>query len=226
MQLTILGSSAGGPFQGRNYTAQILKIENETYLIDCGEATQHQLYHHRVRYDGMNQIFISHLHGDHVFGLMGIITSFCLKKRTASLTIYGPAVLDELITTTSRISGVIYPYPLIIKEIDTTVHHLVFESKHTEVWTIPLEHRTLCTGWLFREKPRLAKIIPEKITEYQIPFQVIPDIKAGADFELPDGRIVPHTELTLPLYVPRSYAFCSDTAPSAAVTAVVKGVNL
>jgi ribonuclease Z len=226
MQLIVLGSGAGGPFQGRNYTAQVLKSGPETFIIDCGEGTQHQLYHHRVKYDGVAQIFISHLHGDHVYGLMGLVTSFCLKRRTDPLTIYGPAGLRELVETVSRISGVWYPYELSVVEVDTTVHAKIFESKHTEVWTIPLQHRTLCTGWLFKEKPRAANILPEKIEEYQIPFKAIPAIKNGGDFTLPDGTVVPHEELTIPAKVPRSFAFCSDTAPSDEVVRCVTGVSV
>ena len=225
MQLTILGSSAGGPFQGRNYTAQILKIENETYLIDCGEGTQHQLYHHRVRYDGINQIFISHLHGDHVFGLMGIITSFCLKKRTDTLTIYGPEGLRELIETMSRVSRVYYPYPLEIHELDTTVHQLVFETRCTEVWSIPLHHRVPCMGWHFREKTRPANINSKMIEAYNIHFTDIKKIKAGGDYTLPDGSVIPNSELTIPPKTPASYAFCSDTTPFEPVIEIIQGVT-
>lgn len=225
MQLIVLGSGAGGPFQGRNYTAQLLKVENQVFLIDCGEGTQHQLYWHRVRFDHVQQIFISHMHGDHVFGLMGLLTSFCLKKRTLPLTVYGPAGLAELVETTARVAGVKFPYELSVQEVDTTVVAKVYESDNVEVSTIPLDHRTLCTGWLFREKPRPDNMRPEKIEEYAIPYQQIPAIKSGGGFTLPDGRIIPHEELTIPAETPKSFAFCSDTAPSEVVIAAVKGVN-
>jgi ribonuclease Z len=226
MQLTVLGTGSGGPFQGRNFTAQILKIEGETYLIDCGEGTQHQLYHHRVRYDGLNQIFISHLHGDHVFGLMGLLTSFSMKKRTQTLTIFAPEGLRELIETTSRVAGVYYSYPLEVVVVDTTVHQKVFESNRTEVWSIPLNHRTLCSGWLFREKTRQPNMRAEMIEAHQIPFSEIKAIKAGGDFAKPDGTVVPHHELTTPPPTPRSFAFCSDTAFSPTVVECVHGVGL
>ncbi len=226
MQLTVLGSGAGGPFQGRNYTAQILKNGSETYLMDCGEGTQQQLYHHKVRYDGIQQIFISHLHGDHIFGLMGLLTSFCLKKRTDALTLFGPEGLEEMIVTTSRLAGVRYPYPLLFEAVDTTVHQKVFESKLLEVWTVPLEHRTLCAGWLFREHPRQPNILADMIEAHEIPYTAIRDIKAGGDFTKPDGTVVPHHELTTPPPKPRSFAFCSDTKMSETVIECVKGVDV
>ena len=226
MQVIILGSAAGGPFQGRNYTAQLLKSANEVYLIDCGEGTQHQLFRSKTRYFGINQIFISHLHGDHVFGLMGLLTSFCLKGRTDRMEIFGPEGLRELIETTARITGVRFPYEVVVHEVDTTVSAQVFESKSVEVWTIPLNHRTLCTGWLFKQKSRLPKMRIDKIEEYQIPHLQIKAIKEGADLHLSDGTVVPHSELTTLPPNPVSYAFCSDTAPSADVVAAVKDVTV
>ena len=225
MQLTVLGSGAGGPFQGRNYTAQLLKVDNHLFLIDCGEGTQHQLFRYRIRYDHVRQIFISHLHGDHVFGLIGLLTSFCMKKRVLPLAIYGPTGLTELVETTARLSGVIFPYTITIYEVDTTLSEMVFENERVEVSSIPLSHRTLCCGWLFREKPRLANIIPEKIVEFNIPYQAIADIKAGGDFILPNGNIIRYDQLTTPPPAPLSFAFCSDTAPSDVVIATVKGVS-
>jgi len=226
MQVTILGNSSGGPFQGRNFTSQLVTLENEAYLVDCGEGTQHQLFRFRVRFDHIRQIFISHLHGDHVFGLMGILTSFCLKKRTAPLALYGMPGLRELVETTSAVCGIHYPYQLDIHEVDAEQHALIFESPKLEVWSIPLMHRGPCSGWLFREKQRPRNIRPEKITEFAIPFQVIPGIKAGEDFVLPDGRRIPNAELTLDPPKPRTYAFCSDTKPSDRVAEIVKGVDL
>ena len=226
MELTILGAGSGGPFQGRNYTSQVLRVDNQVFIIDCGEGMQHQLYRFKVRYDSVQQIFISHLHGDHVFGLMGLLTSFCLKKRTATLTIFGPKGLQELIETTSRLAGVRYPYTVLFEEVDTTVSKVVFENTKVSVATIPLNHRgALCTGWLFREKVKPANILAEKIAEYHIPYQAIKDIKAGGDFQLPDGSVVPHHELTTPPKAPVSYAFCSDTAPSVTVIDIVYNVT-
>jgi ribonuclease Z len=226
MQLTTLGTGAGGPFQGRNYTAQVLQVENHYFLIDSGEGTQHQLYRFRVPCDRFQQMFISHLHGDHVFGLIGLLTSYCLKQRTKKLEIFSPPGLRELIEHTARICGIVFPYPIACTEVDTSISQIVFENKHVEVSTIPLNHRTACSGWLFREKSRPRNIRKEKIVEFDIPVQLIPGIKAGADLNLSDGRLIPNEALTLPPRPPRSFAFCSDTAPSEIVREVVAGVDL
>lgn len=226
MQVTFLGTSAGGPFQGRHYTAQILQVENQLFLIDCGEGTQMQLYRYRVKYDRINHIFISHLHGDHVYGLVGLLTSWCLKRRTARLHLFSPPGLRELVETTARVCRVEFPYALEFHEVDASVSEKVFENQQVEVWTVPLNHRIETAGWLFREKEKLRNIRPEKIEEYGIPYSLIPGIKAGGDFVLPDGRAVPNAELTLAPPKPRSYAFCSDTAPSDVAAEAVSGVDV
>lgn len=226
MQVTILGTGSGGPFHGRNYTAQVLQVENHYFLIDCGEGTQQQLYNCRVPYDRFQQIFISHLHGDHVFGLIGLLTSYCLKKRTAKLELYAPPGLKELIEHTARLSGVVFPYELVFHEVDASVSKVVFENKHVEVYTIPLLHRCHCSGWLFREKEKPRNIRKEKIDEYEIAIPEIKKIKSGEDLRLADGRVIPNVELTLSPPTPRAYAFCSDTAPSNRVVDVVQKVDL
>jgi len=226
MRLTILGNSSGGPFHGRHYTSQALQIGNQVFLIDCGEGTQMQLFRYRVKFDSCRHIFISHLHGDHVFGLMGLITNWCLKKRGATLHLYSPPGLQELVETTIRLCGVRMTYPLEFHEADTSASVKIFENQQVEVWTIPLHHRSPTSGWLFRKKSGLLNIRPEKIREYDIHFSQIPAIKAGADFALPDGRSIPNADLTLSPTPPCSYAFCSDTAPSDAVAETVRGVDL
>lgn len=226
MQLTILGNGAGGPFQGRNYTAQVLQVENHFFLIDCGEGTQHQLFRYLVPYDRFQQIFISHLHGDHVFGLFGLLTSYCLKQREKKLEIFSPPGLRELIERIAHTFGFAFPFPLEFTEVDASVSETVYENKYLEVRTIPLNHRIACCGWLFREKQKPRNIRKDKIAEFDIPFQLIPGIKAGADLNLPDGRLIPNEALTLPPRPPRSFAFCSDTAPSARIIETVTGVDL
>lgn len=226
MQLTILGNSSGGPFHGRHYTAQVLQVENHTFLIDCGEGTQMQIFKYRVKVDACKQLFISHLHGDHVFGLMGLITNWSHRKRSEPLQIFSPPGLRELIETSIRVCGVRLSYDIEFQEVDATVSAKVYENAKVEVWTIPLHHRSPTTGWLFREKTKPRNIRPEKIEQYGIPFPQIPGIKAGDDFELPDGRVIPNAELTLDPPKPVSYAFCSDTAFSETVIEVVHGVDL
>jgi ribonuclease Z len=226
MQLTILGNSSGGPFHGRHYTAQVLQVENQTFLIDCGEGTQMQIFRYRIKTDRCNHVFISHLHGDHVFGLIGMITNWSHKKRSERLHVFSPPGLQELIETTIRVCGIRLSYEIEFHAVDTTVSAKIFETERLEVWTVPLHHRGPTTGWLFREKTRPRHIRPEKIEEYGIPFSAIPDIKAGGDFELPDGRSVPNAELTVDPSPPVSYAFCSDTAFSEALIDLVRGVDL
>lgn len=226
MYLTVLGNGAGGPFHGRHYTAQVLQVDNQYFLIDCGEGTQMQIFKYRVKADRFQHIFISHLHGDHVFGLIGLLTSWCLKRRTEKLHIYSPPGVYELVTTTARVCGITFPYPIEFIEVDASAHQMVFENSKVEVWTIPLNHRSPTSGWLFREKQRPLNILKAKIEEYDIHYRHIPGIKAGDDFVLPNGDIVPNAELTSPAAAPRSYAFCSDTAPSDAVVEAVKGVDL
>jgi len=226
MFLTVLGNGAGGPFHGRHYTAQVLQVDNQFFLIDCGEGTQMQIFKYGVKADRLRHIFISHLHGDHVFGLIGLLTSWCLKKRTETLHIYAPPGVQELVDTTARICGIKFPYSIEFVEVDAAVHQKIFENSKVEVWTIPLNHRAPTSGWLFREKQRPPNILKSKIDEYDIHYRFIPGIKAGDDFVLPNGDIIPNAELTSPADAPRSYAFCSDTAPSDAVVEAVRGVDL
>jgi ribonuclease Z len=228
MKVLILGNAAGGPFHGRHYTAQLLQAGNHYFLLDCGEGTQMQIFHHRAKADRCNHIFISHLHGDHVFGLMGLITNWCLKKRTEPLRIFSPPGLQELLETTIRICGVRLCYSIEFQEVDAFQSLKVFENKEVEVWSIPLNHRTPTSGWLFREKPKPLNIRPEALQQYGITedFTSIKAIKAGADLVLADGSRVPNEHLTLPPAPLRAYAFCSDTAPSDVVVDAVKEVDL
>jgi ribonuclease Z len=185
-----------------------------------------QFFHHKVKYDRINHIFISHLHGDHVYGLIGLLTGWSLKRRTEKLHIFSPPGLQELAETTARLCRVEFSYPLEFREVDASVSAKVFENQKVEVWTIPLNHRIETAGWLFREKVKPRHIRPEKIEEYAIPFSLIHGIKAGDDLMLPDGRRIPNAELTLDPPKPRTYAFCSDTAYSEAVAEAVRGVDL
>lgn len=185
-----------------------------------------QIFKYRIKVDACKQIFISHLHGDHVFGLIGLITNWSHRKRSEPLHIFSPPGLQELIETTIRVCGIRLSYVIEFQEVDATISAKVFETPKLEVWTIPLHHRSPTSGWLFREKPKPRNIRPEKIEEYSIPFVAIPAIKAGGDFELPDGSRVPNAELTLDPPSPVSYAFCSDTAFSEPVAEIVRGVDL
>lgn len=226
MVLTILGNSSGGPFHGRHYTAQVLQVDNQVFLIDCGEGTQMQIFKYRLKVDACKQIFISHLHGDHIFGLLGLITNWSHKRRSEDLHIFSPPGLKELIETAIRVCGARLSYAIEFHEVEATVSAKVFETEKVEVWTIPMHHRGPTTGWLFREKPRPRHMRAEKIEEYNIPFSAIPDIKSGEDLELPDGRRIPNIELTLDPPRPVSYAFCSDTAFHEPLVEHIQSVDL
>ncbi len=227
MKVTILGNSSGGPFHGRHYTSQFVQCGQHCFLVDCGEGAQMQVFKYKIKVDRCNQLFISHLHGDHVFGLVGLITNWSLRRRIDPLQIFSPPGLRELIDTTIRVCGVRLSYPIEFHEVDASVSAKVFENNALEVWTIPLNHRGATTGWLFREKPKPRNIHREKLQEFGIAddYDQIKAIKAGADLLLPDGRRIPNEELTTESF-PLSYAFCSDTAPSETVAAVVQGVDL
>jgi len=155
-----------------------------------------------------------------------MITNWSHKKRSERLHVFSPPGLQELIKTTIRVCGIRLSYEIEFHVVDTTISSKVFETETVEVWTIPLKHRGPTTGWLFREKPKPRHIRPDKLEEYNIPFQAIPDIKAGGDFELPDDRQVPNAELTINPSPPVSYAFCSDTAFSETLIELLRGVDL
>jgi len=225
-ELTLLGTNAALPTVGRSPSAQVLQIQHHYYLIDCGEGTQVRLLEYKVRHSRIRQVFISHLHGDHFFGLIGLLTSWQLSGRRAALDIYSPEGLERMIRIQLEAGAGRLSYPLCFHVLDTEQHALIFEDQLTEVYSLPLQHRIPTTGFLFREKPRPANIRPEKIEEYDIPVSKIPEIKAGADLVLPDGRRVPHQELTRPAPPPRAYAYCSDTRYTESLVPLLEGVNL
>ena len=226
-ELTVLGTSSALPAFNRFPSAQLLRLESRSYLIDCGEGTQLRLFQYARRIGKINQIFISHLHGDHYYGLMGVLSSLSLLGRKTALTVLGPEGLKEIFDTNLRYSGG-HPlsYPVHFQVIDPTRYQKVFEDTQVEVFSLPLDHRIPAAGFLFREKQRPRNMISEKILEYQIPYQQIPAIKAGADFIMEDGRPVPNEELTLPPPEPRSFAYCSDTSFKADLIPLLSGVDL
>jgi ribonuclease Z len=223
---TSLGVSAAQPAYGRHLAAHVLCIEPELFLIDCGEGTQFQFNAFGVKRHRIRHIFISHLHGDHFFGLIGLLTSMGMNDRKEPLAIHAPAGLEEMIGLQLRLTGSVLPfevsyYPLTFNGLDC-----ILETDRLEVFSFPLDHRTPACGFLFREKPLPLNIIPEKIAEYGLAFEQIREVKNGLGLKLPGGQIVPNQELTLPPYKPRSFAYCSDTAYSEAIVPFIKGVDL
>lgn len=195
-------------------------------MIDCGEGAQMQLRRSRLKFSRLNHIFISHLHGDHCFGLMGLISTFGLLGRTAKLHIYAPAPLDQLLQPQLDYYCAGMDYQVEVHTIDTTRFAPVYEDRSVTVYTLPLRHRIACCGFLFREKPTLPHIIREKIDFYQVPEYAINQIKNGADWTTPDGKVIPNRYFTRPSEPARSYAYCSDTCYLPELQEHLKNVDL
>ncbi|GJM36371.1 MAG: ribonuclease Z [Saprospiraceae bacterium] len=225
-EVTLLGINSALPAYGRHPSAQVLQIQEQYYLIDCGEGTQMRMNDFDIRRGKIRQIFISHLHGDHIYGLIGLLTSYALMGRTDSLDIFSPEGLQEIIEVQLRHGGGGFPFPIKFHKLDTEVHQLIFSDKRVEVFSIPLIHRIPTCGFLFKEKQRPRNIIPEQIEKFNIPFSLIPGIKDGKDLALPNGAIVPNAELTLPPLEPRAYAYCSDTRYTETILPYINGVDL
>lgn len=227
MKLTILGNAAGGSYQGRHYSSQFLEYGKYRFLIDCGEGTQMQLFDLGVKnYATLDAIFISHLHGDHVFGLIGLLNSFSMMGRRKKLELFAPAGVEALIEVHQKVCDSYIAFPLQIHEIDTNTHQLIYELKELEVWSIPLKHRVPASGYFFKEKVKPLNIIASKIAEYGMDYTTIRAVKGGADLELPSGQRIPNAELTRDPKPVVSYAYCSDTMPLDSVAAQVGGATI
>jgi ribonuclease Z len=210
--LAILGSNGAVPAFGRHPSSQILNYNSHLYMVDCGETAQFNLTKYGIKRGKLDHIFISHLHGDHFYGLMGLLTSFNLNWRDHDLHVFGPPGLKEIIDLHFKHSQTILKYQLVFHPTQADKPEVIYKDSFLSVETIPLKHRIPTTGFLFREHNHLLNIRPEKIKEYNIPFSVISGIKQGHDFTLENGTIISNEELTLPPGKPRSYAYCSDTA--------------
>ena len=226
MKLTILGCYAATPRTFTNPTSQVLEIQNHLFLIDCGEGTQVQLRKNRIKFSRIKHIFISHLHGDHFFGLPGLISTFMLLGREAELHIHGPKGIKEAITLLLKLGDSWTNYPLIFHELQERGSVLVLEDEKVEVHTIPLDHRIYTNGFLFKEKqsPRTLDIGVAK--RHGISMEQFTAIKKGADGISAKGEIVANQKLTLPPPRSRSYAFCSDTVYKQDIVPIIQGVDL
>ncbi|MDN5217429.1 ribonuclease Z [Fulvivirgaceae bacterium BMA12] len=225
-ELKILGANSAKPAYNRNQTSQLLTVQNELFLIDCGEGTQLQLGHYKTKISRIRHIFISHLHGDHFFGLIGLISTMHLQRRTTDLNLYGPPGLGEIITMQLKVSGTVLSYPLHFNEINPQKPSCVFENDKITIQTIPLIHRIPCVGFLFREKPKPHRIIKEKIQkEFSLLDMVA--LKNGEDIKGENGDIIyKNGDFTLPPKKSRSYAYCSDTRYHEGIVDQIKGVDL
>ena len=224
--LFILGSSSALPTSNRFPTAQVLNVQERFFLIDCGEGTQMQLRKMKFRLGCLNHVFISHLHGDHVFGLFGLLSSFGLMGREQDLHLYGPPELEHVVLQHISLFDIHLPYEVIFHPLECNKSNVIFEDKIVTVRHFPLVHRVPTCGYLFREKERVRNFIPGVIEKYKIPVTQRKGIQLGEDFIMEDGTLITNDRLTLPGPAPRSYAFCSDTGYDRRIIPFIQGVDL
>jgi ribonuclease Z len=210
--VTVLGSSSALPTSTRFPTAQVLNVHERFFLIDCGEGTQIQLRRNGINMSKINHIFISHLHGDHVFGLFGLLSSYNLLGRKSDLHIYAHKNLNDTIEHYKKYFGVDLSYEIIFHSLHSSRSEIIFADKHMTVQTIPLRHSLPVTGFIFRERQKKLNIRKEAIEKFKLGVRDIRRIKDGHDFITPDGINISNVDLTYPPFRPRSYAFCTDTA--------------
>ena len=225
-ELHILGCGSALPTTRHFATSQVLNVRDKLFMIDCGEGCQMQFRRSRLKFSRLNHIFISHLHGDHCFGLLGLISSFGLLGRTADLHIYSPAGLEELLQPMLKFFCDNLPYKVFFHAFETKRPTLIYEDRSLTVTTIPLKHRIACCGFLFAEQPTLNHIIRDMVDFYEIPLYELNRIKSGEDYVTADGTVVPNARLTIPADPPRKYAYCSDTIYRESVIEQIKEVNL
>ena len=225
MTLTILGCYSATPKTFNNPTSQLLDVRGHLFLIDCAEGTQVALRKSKVKFARVKHIFISHLHGDHFYGLIGLISTFTLLGREADLHIYGPKGIKEIITLQLKLGKAWTNYNLIFHELDSKTPQLLFEDEKLEVHTIPLDHRVYTNGFLFREKPGERKLNLEAAVAAKIDNSYFRKLKSGADVVNLKGVLIPNESVTLPPEPPRSYAFCSDTAYYPEIIPQIQGIT-
>lgn len=225
-ELNILGCGSAKPTTRHQPTSQILNVRGKFFMIDCGEGVQTQMQKMGLSMMNIGHIFISHNHGDHVFGLPGLIGTMDLLGRTSELHVHGPLQVGDFIDYLLKTFYTDIGYNVIFHPVDVHQHTLVYEDRSITVHSIPLQHRLPTSGYLFREKPGLPHIRREMIDAFNIPICQINNIKAGASWTTEDGTIIPHERLTTPANPPRSYAYCSDTVYLPHLKDVLNGVTL
>lgn len=222
----ILGCGSALPTTRHFATTQVVNLRDKLFMIDCGEGAQLQLRKSRLKFSRLNHIFISHLHGDHCFGLLGLISTFGLLGRTAELHIHSPKGLEALFAPMLSFFCNTLTYKVIFHEFETKTPSLIYEDRSMTVTTIPLKHRIPCCGFLFEEKPRPKHILRDMIDFYQVPVYELNRIKNGADYVTPEGQTIENSRLTRPSNPPRKYAYCSDTIYHPSIIPQITGVDL
>lgn len=224
--LNILGCGSALPTTRHLATSQVVDLRDKLYMIDCGEGTQVQMRHMRIKFSRLNHIFISHLHGDHCFGLPGLISTLGMLGRTGELVIHAPKEIENYMRPVLDTFCKGMPYEVRFNPVDTRSHSLIMEDRSLSVYSIPLKHRIPTCGFLFAEKPKEAHIIREMTDFYQVPVRCMKDIKLGEDYVTPEGEVIPNSRLTRPAAPPKRYAYCSDTAYNPSVIPIIEGVDL
>lgn len=225
-EITILGSRAAQPTVEHYQTAQVLNVHEQLYLLDCGEGAQRQIMRYGVHPMQINNVFLSHLHGDHCYGLFPMISTMGLQGRRTPLHIYAPAPIEAIVENHFKYFDAEIGYDVVCHTIDTTKHQLIYENKVLEVWSVPLRHRVACAGFLFREKQPPLNVRKSALDRYGLSIAQIVAAKQGEDITLEDGTTIANEEITYRPYEPRSYAYLSDTAYSAKAARLVKGCDV
>lgn len=226
LSVTVLGCNSAKPAYGRHPSAQVLNINERLYLIDCGEGTQVRMEQYKIRRGKINHIFITHLHGDHFLGLLGLLDTYDLSGRTDPMHLFGPPDLIRLIDMHKEISTSSFGFPLIFHPLYADKLRTIWKDDQITVQSFPLIHRVACTGFVFRAKAKDRKMRPEKIAAYNIPYPQIRAIKKGADFVTESGSTIPNSDLTADPLPPSSYAYCSDTAFTKSIIPYVHQVDI
>ena len=223
--LKILGCGSALPVGTRLPSAQLLEDNGRYFLIDCGEGTQLKIRENKISFNRITHIFISHLHGDHYFGLPGLLSTFQLLGRTAELNLFGPKELMDILNLQFKLSKTYLNYPLIFKAVEGTEKTLIWEDKFINVYSFPLNHRIQCSGYFFQELKKPNHLRIDMLEAYNIPHYLRGKIKEGADFTTENGEVIPHNKLTKPSENPISFAYCSDNRVSAKDLVNLKGVD-
>lgn len=225
-QVTVLGSNSAKPAYGRFMSSQLVNYNDKLFLIDCAEGTQFRFNDFKIKFHKICYILISHLHGDHIFGLPGVLLTMSLNNRKNDLVVIGPFGIKNYIETVLKISQSHLSFNILIKEVEISKAEIIFDDDNLIIESFPLKHRIVTQGFVFREKFLEKKIIKSKIQEFNIPFQFIDKIKRGSDWTCDDGLVISNSELTYDNPTPRSFAYCSDTEYYEEILQYIRDVDL
>ena len=225
-EVTVLGCGSALPTVKHNGSGMVVNIREKYFLVDCAEGTQVELRRNRIHLNRLFTVFITHLHGDHCFGLMGLISTLGLLGRTAPLHVYGPQDIDTIFQPLIDYHCNGMTYEVVFHPIDTHQNICIYEDRSVQVFSIPLKHRIRCCGYYFKEKELSRHILKDAIEKYGIPISQINNVKAGLDFVMPNGDVIKNELITTPPTPARSFAYCSDTVFRPEIAEMIKGVDL